>query len=207
MEWTGLSASTTYYFTPYVTLNANGTATVSILCTGTSEPTLAQQVQVANGDGNVPCSGSVYVTASTVASGAGAGGGAGGGSGRSCFSPNTKIKTQRGDVAITDLVAGDDKVLTAHGTWKTVLAVTTRKWSDLMLDMGDDELSTPGHLVLTDKWLPMKELQKFPFVAYEGTIHNIHVHCDLEDDGSALDTEHSYTLANGLVVHNVLTTD
>jgi hypothetical protein len=205
MEWTGLTASTTYNFTPYVTLNANGTATVSILCTGTSIPTLAQQVQIANGDGNVPCSSSVYVTAATVASGSGAGGGTGGGGGHVCFSPNTKIKTQRGDVAITDLIVGEDKVLTARGTWKTVLAVTTRKWSGAMLDMGYEELSTLGHLVKDGTWKQMQELDRFPVVRYEGTIHNVHVYCDWEDDGSAPDTEHSYTLANGLVVHNVQT--
>jgi hypothetical protein len=210
MTFSGLTPGTTYAFTPYVTLNSNGTATMNILGTGGSGstptlPTLAQQVQIANGDGNVACSASVTVTAATPASGGGGSGGSGGGGERSCFSPNTKVKTQRGDVAIIDLVAGEDQVLTARGTWKTVVAVTTRKWSGAMLDMGDAELSTLGHLVKDGTWRRMRELGRFPIVRYEGTIHNVHVHCDFEDDGFLPDTEHSYTLANGLVVHNVNT--
>jgi hypothetical protein len=202
MKFTGLTASTTYNFTPYVTLNGNGTATVNIFGTGTSVPTLAQQVQIVNGDGNVPCSASIFVTAATPASGTG--GGTGGGGIHSCFSPNTKIKTQRGDVAIIDLIAGEDKVLTARGTWKAVLQVTLRQYIGPMLDMGEEEFSTLGHPVLIDsKWIRMDELGKFPSVKYAGTIHNIHVHCDLDDDGVDADTEHSYTLANGLMVHNM----
>jgi hypothetical protein len=51
----------------------------------------------------------------------------------------------------------------------------------------------------------MQTLDKFPMVQYEGTIHNIHVETEADDDGTEPDTEHSYTLSNGLVVHNVLT--
>lgn len=205
MKWTGLAASATYYFTPFVILNSNGTGTVAMMITGGSQPSLTQQVQNCNADGCTPCSASIFVTAMTGASGGGTGGGSGGGSGHACFSPNTKVKTQRGDIAIIDLIAGEDKVLTARGTWKGVLEVTTRSWSGAMLDMGADELSTLGHLVKNGTWKRMAELGRFSVVRYEGTIHNLHVHCDWEDDGSELDTEHSYTLANGLVVHNIQT--
>jgi hypothetical protein len=51
----------------------------------------------------------------------------------------------------------------------------------------------------------MHELKKFPAVHYAGTIHNMYIETDEEDDGSQPDTEHSYTLSNGLVVHNVQT--
>jgi hypothetical protein len=157
LEFTGLTASTTYNFTPYVSLNSNGTATVSILGTGTSAPTLAQQVQVANGDGNVPCSGSVNVTAATPASGSG--GGTGGGGGAVCFSPNTRVKTLRGDVAFRDLIPEEDKVLTARGTWKTANAVTCLGYGGPMLDMGHEELSTTTHLTLAEsRWVTMESL-------------------------------------------------
>jgi hypothetical protein len=202
-KWTGLSASTTYYFTPFVKLNSYGTGTVCIMVTGLAAPTLTQQVQNCQADGYTPCSASIFVTAATPASGSG--GGSGGGSGASCFSPNTKVKTQRGDVALMDLVPETDIVLTARGTWKTVASVTSTYWHGLLLDMGDEELSTITHLVQEGTWKPMKDLKRFPTVAYEGTVHTIVIECDPSDDGTALDTEHSYTLANGLIVHNIHT--
>jgi hypothetical protein len=122
-----------------------------------------------------------------------------------CFSPNTKVKTQRGDLAIIDVKPGD-LVPTARGTWGVVEYVTSLKWDGLMLDMGDGELSTTTHHVKDNgAWKPMQDLDRFPVVHYKGTIHNLHITCDPDDDGTALDTEHSYTLANGLVVHNVTT--
>ena len=203
LEWTSLLATHTYYFTPYVTLHSDGTATMNILCTGASAPTLPQMVQVASGDGNVTCSSSVYVTAATPTSGGG--GGIGGGGGAFCFSPNTRVKTLRGDVAFRDLLIGD-MILTARGTWKPIDKVTTAPWKGPMLDMGDGELSTYRHHVLNeDKWVSMVTLHRFPTVEYEGTIHNLHI--TVEDDGSQPDTEHSYTLANGLKVHNNLPTN
>jgi hypothetical protein len=212
IEYTGLTASTTYNFCPFVTLNPNGTASVSILWGSTTAgfPTLAQQIQIVNGDGNVPVAATVDVTAATTASGGGGGTGGGpggGGTGRSCFSPNTKVKTQRGDVAIVDLVVGEDMVLTARGTWKLVLGVTVRNWDGIMLNMGEDELVTVSHLFLNGAlWQYASEVHPdYPVVFYEGTIHNVHVNCDEFDDDTLPDTEHSYTLSNGSVVHNVTT--
>jgi hypothetical protein len=134
-----LSASTTYTFTPYVNVN---TGEVFILFTGTSAPSLAQMAQVANGDGNAPCAGSVYITAATGASGGGGTGGHGGGGSPSCFSPNTKVKTQRGSVAITAVLVGQDMSPNAAGEWGIIEGVTTADWDGPMLDMGDGELST-----------------------------------------------------------------
>jgi hypothetical protein len=74
-----------------------------------------------------------------------------------------------------------------------------------MVYMGDEEMSTPRHLViLEDEWVNMREICPAE-EHYEGTVHNLHIECDVDDDGTALNTEHSYTLANGLVVHNILT--
>jgi hypothetical protein len=208
IEYTGLTASHTYYFTPYVTLNANGTGTVNILWTSTTAPTLVQMVQTANADGAVTCSGSVYVTAATPSSGSGGGGGGGGGI--SCFSPNTKVKTQRGDIPIAEIRPEMDYILTARGTWKKVVAVSTRDWVSMMMDMGDGELTTMRHhfLDVNDPASPWKRAMdlhpEFPLVPYKGTIHNLHI--DGDDDAKSADTEHSYTLANGHVVHNILPT-
>jgi hypothetical protein len=75
-----------------------------------------------------------------------------------------------------------------------------------MLDMGNGELSTLTHLTLTDTgWVKMGALNKFPTVEYVGTYHTLYLETDEDDDGTQADTEHSYTLANGLVVHNVQT--
>jgi hypothetical protein len=202
-EWTGLTPSTTYYFTPFVILNAGGTGTVAIMVTGLSAPSLVQQVANCQADGCTPCAVGIYVTAATPATGSG--GGSGGGGGASCFSPNTRVKTQRGDVALMDLVPETDFVLTAKKTWKTVASVTSTYWHGLLLDMGDEELSTITHLVLDGTWKPIKDLNRFPTVAYEGTVHTIVIDCDPSDDGSQADTEHSYTLSNGLTVHNIHT--
>ena len=124
-----------------------------------------------------------------------------------CFSPNTKVKTQRGDIAIVELVPGQDQVLTARGTWCHIKYVSTRKWNNIMLNMGDGELVTLTHLFLSDGgWIPAcKAHPAYPMAEYEGTIHNIEVVCDETDDGTSPDTEHSYTLANGNVVHNIQT--
>jgi Putative phage tail protein/PA14 domain len=195
---TGLSASSTYYFSFYVTLATKAVSDIS----GTAALTQQQVVQTVNGDGNTPIV--LNITASTPASGSGGGSGTGGG--KSCFSPNTKVKTQRGDVAVSALITGVDKVLTARGSWKTIEFVTCLDHNGPMLDMGDEELSTLSHLTLDKQdWVTMQTLNRFPTVQYDGTIHNIHVETELDDDGTEPNTEHSYTLSNGLTVHNVLT--
>jgi hypothetical protein len=78
MEWTGLSASTTYYFEHFITLNPNGTGTVNINCAATAISSLSVAVQVIQGDGNTACAAGVDVTAATTASGSGGGVGGGG---------------------------------------------------------------------------------------------------------------------------------
>jgi hypothetical protein len=201
IEYSGLSSSHTYNFTPYVTLNGNGTGTVNILWTDAATPTLAQEMTTVNADTNVGCSSSIFVTASTPSSGTG--GGSGGGGVHVCFSPNTRVKTGRGDIAIIDVTR--DETPTARGTWGLVEGVTHLNYEGPMLDMGDGELVTPGHLFLKDGvWMKACEAHpEYPVVHYKGTIHNLQIRAN--DDGKAADTEHSYTLANGNVVHNIQT--
>jgi hypothetical protein len=146
--------------------------------------------------------------ASTPISGSGGGGGGGTGTGGGgtgggrCFSPNTKLKTQTGDVRFDELKIGDC-VLTARNTWKTVTEVTTKAYKGLMIDLGDGELVTKGHLLWLGEvgWVRADQLWFTP-TPYDGLVWNAHIEAD--DDGEGPNTEHSYTLSNGWVAHNVL---
>jgi hypothetical protein len=133
-----------------------------------------------------------------------ASGGGGVGGGGSCFSPNTKIKTQRGDVSFWDIKEGD-LALTARGTWRPIVQVRCSQQTDRpILDMGNDELVTLGHLFKSERWTPANELGRFAASAsYTGLVANLCIEAEDDDDGSALITEHSYTLANGYIVHNM----
>jgi len=147
--------------------------------------------------------GRIYFGAVTTASGGGGtGGGGGGGTGHSCFSPNTKLNTQRGAIRFDELKPGD-YVHTARGTLKQVLAVVHRPYKGEMRAMGDCEFVTPTHWLLKDgKWIPAKEVFS-ETLQYEGEIWNALV--DANDDWKQPNTEHSYQLANGQVAHNPVT--
>jgi hypothetical protein len=153
----------------------------------------ANQLEVYQNDGRV------FFGVITTASG---GGGTGGGG--TCFSPNTKIKTQRGDVAFSD-IRENDLALTAKGTWRRILLVKcSEQIARPMLDMGASELVTFGHLFKShESWMPAKELGIFASTVYTGLVANLCIETAEDDDGSTLDTEHSYTLANGYEVHNM----
>jgi hypothetical protein len=195
--FTGLSASHSYHFGLYVTLSGPTVhVALSTQTSGTAKETVQNITQIFQADGNVAVS--VDAIANTPASGTG--GGSGGSD--SCFSPNTKVKTKRGDVPIVDVVPGD-LVLTARGTWCPVERVTTKTYSGPALDMGGGEIVTPRHeFLVSGKWQHAGELGRYTEVEYAGTIHNIHVLTAPEDDPAAADTEHSYTLANGVKAHN-----
>jgi hypothetical protein len=62
--------------------------------------------------------------------------------------------------------------------------------------MGNDEIVTPRHEFLIDRaWRHVGDLARYTWVWYTGTIHNLHLRTEDMD-------EHSYTLANGCIVHN-----
>jgi hypothetical protein len=72
--------------------------------------------------------------------------------------------------------------------------------------MADGELVTLTHLFLNrELWLPVLSLDKYSEVHYTGEIWNAHLETEADDDGTRPDTEHSYTLANGAIVHNLQT--
>jgi hypothetical protein len=143
-----------------------------------------------------------YQVIGVITTASGSGGGGGGGFGDGCFSINTKLRTQRGDVPFAELCTNEDYILTARGTWKPIEFLTVRHYKGLMCDMGEGELSTLGHRTLLEGDWHRMEARHDPQVEFDGSIHNVHVRCNPNDDGSAPDTEHSYTLANGRVVHN-----
>lgn len=159
--------------------------------------------------GRSPLSAGAMV-ASTTATGSGggtAGGSTGGGSfgggstpPQGCFSGNTKIKTKRGDVAFSDLKAGDF-VLTARKTWKPISKIAVHEnWSGLVHDMGNGEMITSNHPVLVEgKWTAAGNV--FGAWSFSNqTVFNLEV--DATDDIHGAETEHSFTLSNSLVAHN-----
>jgi hypothetical protein len=199
--FTGLSNTTTYYFGMYVSMNYDGTGTAYVVksdvSSGKAPESVTQKVQTVNADGHIPVS--VNVTAATGSSGGGVGGG------DSCFSPNTKVQTQRGNISFSQLKIGDS-FLTSRGTYRPVTSITRRPYKGRALDMGNDEIVTPEHLFLDgDLWVPVLSLNKYSEVYYTGEIWNAHLQTEIDDDGTRPETEHSYVLANGEVVHNLTT--
>ena len=200
----GLTAGTTYYFYSYVTQATLALFIGLVGCGGGTCPGGVNISIAANTDGRIPII--INITAATPASGTGGGSGSGGSV--ACFSPNTRVHTSRGDIPIAEVRAGD-YVLTAKHTWRRVQFVTARDYLGPMYDMGKGELVEPDHRFLIEHkgtwWVAAKDLGLYPAVEYAGTIHNIEVETEEDDDGTDAATEHSYTLTNGWCVHNVLT--
>ncbi len=110
-EFTGLSASTTYYFYPYLR-QADGTVQFA---GGVNTARSASSASLANNFGVMPLS-SGALTASTPASGTG-GGGIGG-----CLHESQPVFTRRGMVPAGDLMVGDE-LWTPEGEWAPILTV------------------------------------------------------------------------------------
>jgi len=154
-------------------------------------------------EGNIALA-SGSITAATVSSGSGGGtgGGSGGGKGGGCFSPNTLVVTQRGNVPFSDLREGLDYVLTANSTWRPIKRVFKRRYSGKMHDMGGGELVTPRHEFKTDGGWKAAGFVFSPWVEYDGHVWNLEIETPEDDDMLQPDTEHSFALANGWTVHN-----
>lgn len=146
------------------------------------------------------------MTAATTSSGSGGGSGGGSGSGL-CFSPETKIRVRRDgherDISLAELQAGDE-VFTARGTWRAVIRVIEHPYTGPMHLLPDGGLITPSHEILADnQWTPAKVILS-KWQPYSGTVLNAEIHTDASDSGDSPDSEHSYTLACGLVAHNAV---
>jgi hypothetical protein len=170
-------------------------------CAWTTTPYTVAQTAIARG--MIPLTnGSISATPGGGSGGAGGGGGHGGGG---CFSPNTRVQTQRGDVRFDELTT-DDSVLTAAGTWRRIYEILIHDWTDDMLDMGGAELVTYRHCFIEeDNWTAACNIYAGS-QPYNGRVFNLKVATPEPDEVSAsIYTEHSYTLANGRVVHNAST--
>lgn len=202
--FTGLVGSTTYYASVYLDL-----ATLQVVAVlsdagspaGTQPPSANQVQTVIQTDQHAPIViGQAFTTPVAPSSGSSSGTGAGGG-GATCFSPQTRVRVRRNgyllDLPIVKVRTGDE-VLTKTGKWRRVAFVTERRWDGMMVRIEGNELSTPTHQVWTGKGWADAESVWPQTVEYHGTIHNLHVDVEEEDD-------HSYTLSCGRVVHNFLT--
>jgi hypothetical protein len=195
IEFTGLTSDTTYYWTWFYNLV---TGTIEVLFTGTSAPSYAQEMTTCLSDNSVPLIASgLYITAATTTSGTGGGHGGGG---NPCFSPDTKVRTHRGDIPFSYIKVGDF-VLTAKGTWRPVRFIKWSHWQGEAYDMGDG-IVTPNHLLLKDgAWVPARDTGWYVPTEYDGRVGNLWIDAP-EGDESSPETEHSYTLASGVVAHN-----
>lgn len=198
--FSGLASNTTYYFAAWFTV---ATQLVTIALIGTSGASMQYQVQVVQGDGNIGIA--INFTYETTASASWNSGGRpkppGGGS--QCFSPETLVlvRTPAGDIhkPIVDVERGD-LALTLRGTWRPVLYVSATRYVDDMVLIPGVGKSTPTHQMWDGTaWIDAQEI--YPErIAYDGWMHNLHIDTESED-------EHSYTLANGQIVHNFYTID
>lgn len=118
-----------------------------------------------------------------------------------CFSGDVFIKTQRGNLLINQVEVGD-KVPTARNTWRAITKIRYFQYSGPMYDLPAGGLVKPQHHILVngkgvraDKHLTFGR-------NFEGYVYNLVIETDPTDKGLAADTEHSYTLDDGTVVHN-----
>lgn len=137
----------------------------------------------------------------TASGGGGTGGGGGGGGVLKCFTPDTLVKTLNGETAIGELEPGD-LVLTAKGTWVPIFAIVSRDYEGPILPTGVGGV-TPHHGFLQDLyWVSAYKIFGHPDY-YEGKVLNLVIKSDETlTEMMSPRTEHSFTLANGLVAHN-----
>lgn len=191
--FTGLTSGEAYYFGVYYTI---ATATVTVLKSDLGSPlghlpgSLQQAVFTLNGDGNICIAVALLATPSSGGSGNGV-----------CFTPGTLVVTEHGPKAIAEVRIGD-RVKTARATWRPVAELITRPYAGLLQQMPTEDGVTPRHKVLRDNlWVEAGTV--FPMtIEYAGIVHNLAVEADPDDDGTRADTEHSFTLSNGEIVHN-----
>jgi hypothetical protein len=157
--------------------------------------------------------GNTIIGAITTASGGGGSGGGGGGGGEACFSPDTKVLSRRKFWLFSwtrarrfDRLKVGDLILTARRTWKAIFGIISRDYSGPMLRMWCGGKATPGHSILNrDSWTPVSNLGLFDEVRYQGKVMNLIIRTsEKADQILSPTTEHSYTLENGLVAHNIL---
>lgn len=143
--FSGLTASTVYYLSAYVTLS---TLAMNIALNGTSGPSLQTQVTVYNGDGNVAVD--VGFTISTPSSGTTSGTGTGGtGTGATCPEESQELETlERGYIPAREIEPGMH-VRGWHGEWNTVHTKEIIPSYICSIDIAGETLKTD----INHKWL------------------------------------------------------
>lgn len=149
--------------------------------------------------------------ANTAVTGTGSGGGTGGGSsggggrgGGYCFSGNTLIKTQRGDVCISEIVSGD-RCLTAKGNWIPVKTLLKHEAEHFILHkMPNYERVTFSHKILRgSEWVNAGFVFPETVEVFEPVYHIIMDSTEPFSEMMSPTTERSFTLSSGIIAHNV----
>lgn len=192
-NFTGLTASTTYYFTMYVAQNATATGgTVTIINSGTSAGSASSLLVTAN-DGNIPIANNV--TAATSSSGSGSGGSGGGGI--YCFTGNVGVKVPNDFTAFEQFPRNDIfQIVNETGTHNARLIIH-ENCHEIMIDMNEGKLVTMGHVIKSAEGKDVAAIDVFPNnprVEFTGTLYNLSV---LDGD------DHHYILDNGVIAHNM----
>jgi hypothetical protein len=137
------------------------------------------------------------VATTSTGTGGGANGGSSGGSGNGgCFSGNTRVRTTNGAKPMCE-IQPEDFVFDKNGVERKVLEVLVHESEKRILhDMGDGELITLQHLVFKHDWMFAGKAFVLNLVEHDGPIFNLRI------DGEDFDS-HSFTLANGVIAHNI----
>lgn len=152
------------------------------------------------------------LTASTATSGSSSSGGSSGGysggggrgGGGGCFTGDTLVKTQRGDIRIDEITIGD-KCLTAKGNWRPVIAVHKHEAEPRDLHVMPQGAVTHNHKILVDGiWIKAGEVFNEILETNEPVYTLSMFSREPLELSLTPNTERSFTLSNGVVATNVI---
>lgn len=185
--FTGLTANTTYYFEFYV-VKATGTMTCVMSDNSTAPASVQFLAQTVGADGHAIEI--TDITAATPSSGTGGGSGGGG----TCFSGDTRIKTDKGFVRMDEL-PDEFNIVNQTGLHRALRIVHTYR-DDELLVMPNNGLVTPGHMMQKgETWVPARDLFSEKAPKDMRTLYDIQVVTGNPEDMH-------YILENGYVAHN-----
>jgi hypothetical protein len=95
-------------------------------------------------------------------------------------------------------VGRGEQVLTLADTWREVFYVSALRYVGPLCVIPGVGLVTPDHKLWNgSRWVDAEEIY-VERIEFDGTVHNLHIDAQSE-------REHSYTLANGQIAHNIFT--
>lgn len=149
----------------------------------------------------------IPVTGTGGGSGGGSGGGykGGGGRGGTCFTGDTLILTDGGEVRIDEIKVGD-KCLTAAGNWRPVVRTHYHEAESRPLHvMPKNGLVTAFHKILHEgKWCNAQELFPQTVLVNEPVYTLSMFSSEPLDQQTSSTTERSFTLGNGFIASNII---